>query len=74
MACQICERGRTHFDPLLLVPRLLVSLYRDAVIAELDVDAGSALLIIQVAHDNDPNYEKGDYQVKSVTIHFNLSI
>ena len=33
----------------------LVSLYSDAVITNLDVDPGSALFIIQVANEDDPN-------------------
>jgi hypothetical protein len=45
---------------------------RDAVITNLDVDAGLALLIIHVSNDEDARCKQGDDQVKSVTIHFDL--
>lgn len=50
----------------------LVSLNGDAVITDFDIDAGLALLIIEVDQDDDPNCKQGDYRVKSVTIHFDL--
>jgi hypothetical protein len=47
----------------------LFSIYRNTLIADPDLNAALAFLVVQVANDNENSNEQANKQIQSVTIH-----
>lgn len=49
--------------------RHLVALYRDPLIADPDVDAAAAFLIVKIAQNSETDEEQADEEVKRIAVH-----